>query len=126
MEKNKDTWIMEDITALQDYFKKLQRAIDNADLTVFKYKFVKKNRIDDLLVCTLAVMPDVFKKAMKKRLQLDMFPSVSCYNRLTKLTKKTFFLVPDYYLVDYAEATVMLKSIKQNLEMDIRRLEEAG
>lgn len=117
---------MEDITALQDYLKKLQRAIDNADLTVFKYKFVKKNRIDDLLVCTLAVMPDVFKKAMKKRLQLDMFPSVSCYNRLSKLAKKTFFLAPDYYLVNYIEATVMLKSIKQNLEMDIRRLEEAG
>lgn len=115
---------MEGTEALQDYIKKLQRAVDNADLTVFQYKLVKKSRIDDLLVCTLAVMPDVFKKAMKKRLKLDLFPSVSCYNRFTKMVKRTFFLTPDYYLINYREATVMLTSIKKNLEADIKRLEE--
>lgn len=117
---------MEDITALQDYFKKMQRAIDNADLTVFKYKLVKKTRIDDLLVCTLAVMPDSFKKSMKKRLKLDIYPSVSCYNRLTKIVKKTFALLPDYYLINYHEATTMLASIRKNIEGDIKRLEEEG
>lgn len=115
---------MEDVAALQDYFKKIQKAIDNADLTVFKYKFVKKTRIDDLLVCTLAVMPDSYKNAMKKRLQLDMFPSVSCYNRLTKIMKKTFPLMPDYYMINFYEANTMLKSIKLNLEGDIKKLEE--
>ena len=29
---------MEDITALLDYFKKMQRAIDNADLKLFKFR----------------------------------------------------------------------------------------
>jgi hypothetical protein len=115
---------MEDVTALQEYFSKLQRAIDSADLKILKYKFVKKNRIDDLIVCALAVMPDVYKKAMKKRVQLDLYPSVSCYNRLTKIIKKTFFLMPDSYMIDFAEATTMLKSIKKNLESDIRNLEE--
>ena len=117
---------MEDVTALQDYFKKLQRALDNADLTVFKYKLVKRTRIDDLLVCTLAVMPEIFKKAMKKRLKLDLYPSVSCYNRLSKILKKTFALLSDFYVVDYHEATTMLTSIRKNIEGDIRRLEEEG
>ena len=114
---------MEDVTQLLDYFKKLQKAIDNADFSLLQYKFVKKNRIDDLLVCTLAVMPDSFKKAMKKRLKLDMYPSVSCYNRLSKIIKKTFFLTSDYYMINYSEVTTMLQSIRKFLESDIRKLE---
>ena len=115
---------MEDVTALQEYLKKLQRAIDNADLTVFKYKFVKKIRMDDLLVCALAVMPESFKKAMKKRLKLDLYPSVSCYNRFSKIVKKTFPLMPDYYMINFHEATTMLTNIRRHIEGDIRRLEE--
>ena len=69
-------------------------------------------------------MPSSFKKAMKKRLKLDMYPSVSCYNRLSKLVKKTFFLVPDYYMIEYSTALKMLQGIRKNLDMDIRRLEE--
>ena len=117
---------MEDITTLQDYFKKLQRAIDNPDLTIFKYRLVKKTRIDDLLVCTLAVMPDTYKKATKKRFQLDLYPSVSCYNRLTKILKRSIPLLSDYYLVNYQNATTMLTNIRKNIEGDIKRLEESG
>jgi hypothetical protein len=115
---------MEGIEVLLDYFKKLQRAINNADLKVFKYKFVKKSRIDDLLVCTLAVMPESYKKAMKKRVSLDLYPSVACYNRLYKMIKRTFFLASDYYMIDFHEATVMLGSILRHLESDIKKLEE--
>ena len=114
---------MVDIIALLDYFKKMQRAIDNADFKLLQFKLVKKARIDDLLVCTLAVLPDTFKKAMKKRLKLDAYPSVSCYNRLSKIIKKPFLLSNDYYLINYGEATTMLKSIRQHLERDLKRLE---
>ena len=115
---------MEYVTTLLDYFKKLQRAIDNADLKIFKYKFVKKSRIDDLLVCTLAVLPESFKKATKKRLKLDVYPSVSCYNRLSKIIKKPFILSSDYYMIDFNEANTMLKSIRLNLERGLKQLEE--
>jgi len=117
---------MADIQALQDYFKKLQRAIDTADFAFLNFRIVKKSRIDDLLVCTLALLPDTFKKAMKKRLQLDVYPSVSCYNRLSKIIKKPFILSGDYYIIHYGEASTMLKSIKFNLERDIKQLEENG
>lgn len=115
---------MENISALLDYFKKIQKAIDTADFTFFQYKFVKKNRMDDLLVCTLALLPESFKKAMKKKLQIDVFPSVSCYNRLSKIIKKTFILSSDFYVINYGEAVTLLKGIKQNLERDIKKLEE--
>ena len=114
---------MEDLDALLEYFKKLQKAIDNAELKILKYKFVKKNRIDDLLVCTLAVLPNSFKKATKKRHNINMFPSVTCYNRLSKIIKRPLFLMPDYYMIDYNEANIMLKSIIQNIKSDIRKLE---
>ena len=114
---------MENIAELIDYFKKIQKSLDRPDLNLIKYRLLKKSRIDDLLVCTLSLLPDSFKKAMKKRLRPDQFPSVSCYTRLSKIIKKPFFLAPDYYIVKYAEAAAMLKSIRMNLDSDIKRLE---
>lgn len=115
---------MADIQALMDYFRKLQRAVDSPDFAFFNFRILKKNKIDDLLVCTLALLPDSFKKAMKKRLQVDMYPSVSCYTRLSKLLKKPFFLSSEHYIVRYGEVTTMIQGIKHNLERDIKRLEE--
>ena len=115
---------MADNAELLEYFKKIQRSLDNADFTFLNYRILKKSRIDDLLVCTLALLPEEFKKAMKKSLKIDLFPSVSCYNRLSKIMKKPFILNKDYYIVHYGEANAMLKSIKQNLNRDIRQLLE--
>jgi len=117
---------MADNSELHEYFKKLQRALDSADFTFLNFRIVKKARIDDLLVCTLALLPEVFKKAMKKRLKIDMFPAVSCYNRLSKIIKKPFILSSDYYIVHYGEASTMIKSIRQNLDRDIKQLEDNG
>ena len=115
---------MEDISALLDYFKKIQKAIDNAEFTFFRYKFVRKTRMDDLLVCTLAVLPESFIKATKKRINIDVYPAVSSYTRLSKIIKKPFFLNPEYYMIEFREASLMLKNIKQNLAKDIKTLEE--
>lgn len=115
---------MESISALQDYLKKIQRTIDNAGLTLFSYKFVKKNRMDDLLVCAIASMPESYRNIMNKKIQLDLYPSVACYNQLTRVIKKSCFLFSDYYMVDYTEAFNLLKSLKLSIERDIRKLEE--
>ena len=54
---------MEDVVAVKDYFKKLQRAVnEEAEFTFFSFKFVKKNRIDDLLCCILALLPDSYNR----------------------------------------------------------------
>ena len=114
---------MEDLSALLEYFKKIQRALNNADFNLFGYKFVKKNRMDDLLVCTLALLPESFKNAAKRKTDLDNFPSVACYTRLSKLLKKQIGLFPDYYIVQYNSASAMLKSITKNINLDIKKLE---
>jgi len=115
---------MEDVTGLLDFFRKLQKAVNNADLTFLKYKFVKKTKIDDLLVCTITKLPDCFKKAMKKRLNLDVYPSVSCFIRLSKIIKKPFVLNKDYYIINYNDVNIMLKTILKSIERDIRTLEQ--
>ena len=113
---------MEENATFQDYIKKLQRAIDCADLTFLRYKFVKKNRIDDLMVCTISVMPQVFKNALTNKLEEDKYPSVFCYNRFKKIVKHTFFLAPEYYIFDFNEAMTMLANIIKSFEDDVRRL----
>ena len=113
---------MVDIQALMDYFKKIQKAVDSPDFEFLNFRILKKNKIDNLLVCTLALLPDSFKKAMKRRLKIDAFPSVSCYIRLSKIIKIPFIL-NDYYIVRYNEIVAMLNGIKHNLERDIRLLE---
>lgn len=114
---------MADIAGLQNYLKKIQRALDNADFKIFKYRFVKRNRIDDLLVCTLALLPNSFKEATKRKMNIDMYPSVACYTRLSKILKKQIGLFPEYYMVNYNESLAMIKSINKNLSRDIKNLE---
>ena len=115
---------MADILALQDYFKKLQRALDAPDFNLLNFRIVKKSRVDDLLVCTLAILPESFKNAMQKKLDYNSYPAVYCYNRLSKIMKKPFILSKEYYIIQYSEASNMIKSIKLNIDRDIRRLEE--
>ena len=115
---------MDDISALKDYFMKIQRALDNADFTFFQYKFVKKSRIDDLLVCTLALLPKSFKEATKRKINIDMYPSVACYTRLSKILKKQIGLLADYYVVNYNDSLNMIRGINKNLNRDIKNLEE--
>ena len=115
---------MEDISELFEYFAKIKRAIDNADFTFLKYKFVKKARIDDLLVCTLALLPKSFKEAIKRKLIFDRFPAVACYSRLSKLLKRQFPFFSNYYMVDFNEAYTMLKGINRDLSKDLKNLED--
>jgi hypothetical protein len=115
---------MVDVEELKGYFKKLKKAVDTADMAIFGKKLVKKNRIDDLLCCIFATLPDTFKVAMKKRLNADMYPAVASYNRLSQIIKKPFFLSHDFYIFDESEALVLLQNISKNLERDINRLEE--
>ncbi len=117
---------MADIIAIKDYFKKLQRAInEDADFTFFNIKLAKKNRIDDLLCCVLALLPDSYKKALKKRAVnvADQLTSVSAYNRLEKLIKKPFLLNSEIYVVQYNEALSLIRAITSNIERDINKLE---
>ena len=83
---------MADVTELKNYIKKLQRLVNSAEFTLFGSSVIKKNKVDDLIVCIIALLPESFKKTMKKRVPVDVYPSVASFNRLSKLMKTFLFI----------------------------------
>ena len=115
---------MADITELKNYIKKLQRLVNSADLTIFGHSLLKKNKVDDVIVCMIALLPESFKKAMKKRIPIDLYPAVASFNRLSKIIRKPFFLSKDFYFIDTNEVLTLIQAISKNIERDINKLEE--
>ena len=59
---------MADIVALKDYLKKLQKIINfEATFTFSHWKLVKKTRIDDIMCCIYATLPDTYKRMLKTK-----------------------------------------------------------
>ena len=110
---------MADVNSIQDYFKKLQRVLNfEADFSFLGYKLIKKSKIDDILCCILATLPDSYKKIMKTT-QGKRLNSVSCYNLLFDTIKKKFILSSDVYLVDSNSANKYIGAILVSIERDI-------
>ncbi len=115
---------MIDIEELKSYLKKLQKTVSSAELTLFGYSIAKKNRIDDLFCCIIALFPDSYKKALKNRtLRPDQFQSVTAFNRLSKVIKRPAFLLSDCYAYRLPDANDLFKLINKDIELDINRLE---
>jgi len=115
---------MIDTSELKKYLKKLQRTVDGAEFSFFGSSIAKKNKIDDVLVCIIALLPESYKRTMKKRVAIDKYPSVSSFNRLSKVIKKPFFLSKDFYIFNTGEVLTLIQNISKNIERDINRFEE--
>ena len=124
MKINIGTEYMVNITELKNYIKKLNKLVNSADFAIFGYSLLKKTKVDDNLVCILALLPDSFKKAMKKKTPIDQFPSVSSFSRLSKIICKPFFLSGDYYIFSTSHVIALIQNIDKNIERDIQKLEE--
>ena len=115
---------MADVTEIKNYMKRMLRLVNTADFSIFGSSLVKKSKVDDLIVCIFALLPDSYKKTMKKRVPLDLYPSVSSLNRLSKIIRKPFFLSKDYYFFKTSEAITLIQNVSINIEKDIRKIEE--
>ena len=115
---------MADVAEIKKYVNKLTKIVNSADLAIFGSSIVKKNKVDDLLVCIIALLPDSFKKTMKKRVPIDVYPSVASFNRLSKAIKKPFFLSKDFYIFKTQEVISLIQNINKTIERDINKLEE--
>lgn len=68
---------MADIVALKDYLKKLQKIINfEATFTFSHWKLVKKTRIDDIMCCIYATLPDTYKRMLKTKTDIQRYNSV--------------------------------------------------
>ena len=116
---------MDDIQGLKNYFKKLKRIImTEADLKFFRFSFVKKNKIDDVLCCVYAKLPDSYKKMLKTKTNVKQYNSVMCYGLLTKLLAKKFFLDKSLCVVNVTEVNKLLSSVILSIERDINKIEQ--
>lgn len=116
---------MEDIVAIKEYLKKLQKVI-NFD-SVFSFanlRLVKKSRIDDIICCIYAKLPDSYKKLLKTKVDVKQYNSILCYGLLAKLLARKFFLDKNLCPVDITEANRLISSITLSIERDIYNIEK--
>lgn len=116
---------MADIVTIKDYLKKLQRIIDNnAEFHFGKYHLVKRTKIDDVMCCILASLPDTYKKVVKSKMGGRRYESVLCFGLMTKFVNKKFFLDNSMNLVNANEVGRLITSICKTIERDIRAIDE--
>ena len=116
---------MVDIIAIKDYFKKLQKVINfNAEFNIGGLRLIKANKINDLMCCILATLPDSYKKIMKTKTDVQRYNSILCYGVLTKLFSKRFFLDKNMCMVNVEEVNKLISSINATIERDIRSIED--
>lgn len=84
---------MADIVALKDYLKKLQKIINfEATFTFSHWKLVKKTRIDDIMCCIYATLPDTYKECLKQKLIFNAIIQFYVTDFLQSLLQEHFFL----------------------------------
>lgn len=118
---------MEDteIKEIKDYFKRLQRVLNQeATFNLIRFSLVKKSRIDDVMCCIYATLPDIYKKMLKSKTIAVKYRSLLCYNMLAKYMAKRFFLDPSQIIVDIAETNKLISTILGTIERDIKGLEQ--
>lgn len=115
---------MEEIAALKDYFKKLQRVINfEASFSLFGRALIQKSKIDDVLCCILAKFPESYKRTMRSS-ESKKYNSIICYNTLFNAIKNKFFLDSGKYIVDAGKANKLISTLLVNIERDINLIEK--
>ena len=113
-----------DLLELKNYFKKLQKTIvRNADIKFFSFSFFKKNRIDDVLCCIIATLPDIYKKNIHTDLGKKL-GSVIAYNTLFNAIQKKCPFNSTMYMVDASKANRLINIIISTIERDISYIEK--
>ena len=115
---------MAEIQEIVSYLKKLQRIIQReADFTFFSYKLIKKEKIDDILCCYLASLPDSYKKTMNNVTLKRRYNSMMNYKMLMQSVKLRFRFNSSVYLVKHKQAIDTISAIIATLEKDIKYIE---
>lgn len=116
---------MADIEEIKTYLRKLQRVVETGDFKIFGKMIIKKNKVDNILCCVLAVLPESFKTMTKDdQVTVDKYPAVASFNRMTKVINNPFFLSADYYSFSLNDVITLIQNINKNIKGDIAKIEE--
>lgn len=115
---------MTDVAAIKDYLRKIQRTVEaNADFGLMNDKFIKKNKIDDLLCCIYATLPDAYKKLLRSS-ELKKYKSAICLDTLINKLKHKFLFNPSIYVVNVNEIKSLVSTCISTIETDLAALEK--
>ena len=116
---------MANLSETLGFFRKLLKVLNfEADVTFFGCALVKKSKIDDVLCCILATLPDSYKRIMKQREGKDL-KSVVAYDMLYNAIKGKFIFNSNVYLVRVEDAKKYISTILVMLEKDMAYIEES-
>ena len=115
---------MADVTALKDYLKKIQKIISyNADISFGSTRLIKKSKIDDILCCVFASMPDLYKKYLKADYD-KRFSSINTFRMLDIELKHKFFLNQNMYSINLNKCNQLINAVFNSIDNDIKKMEE--
>ena len=107
------------IKEIKDYLRKLDNLIrNNAEFTFMDFKFVQKTKVDDLLCCFLAVLPEKYKKCLKEK-KSEQFNSIITYQIMQKALIRPFYFNKNLYVIRYKKVLKNINTIMLMIERDI-------
>ena len=116
---------MYDSGELKEYLKKFVNIMKKPEFSVFDYKFLKKSRVDDLLCCILAVMPENYKETAKKLRDADKkeYPSMLAYSMFITVVRANAPLSKDLYVVKDSAVNQLIKTMIDYFDRDLKKIE---
>ena len=94
-----------------------------ADFNFFGNSLIKKNKIDDVYVCFLSLLPRSFQTALNIS-KFAKTPSIVYYKMLFDSIKGRFILNDGVYLVKSQQAIDCIQGLMKNMENDFEYVEK--
>jgi len=114
----------ESLEQIKHYLRSLKKVIEHEyDFKLFGRCLVKKNKIDDVYVCLLAVIPEHIKQAIKSG-RFDKVSSVVYFKSITRYMKNKFKLSNDVYLVYYDKTIRSIEGLIISMKKDFGFIEK--
>jgi len=110
---------MADVVTIRDYFKKLQRVlVAEVDFNLLDRKLIKRSKVDDILCCVYASLPNNYKRIIKINKE-DKYPSVNSFRVLNKELSRKFFFNSNLYSINVDKCNRLISVITATIEKDM-------
>lgn len=112
------------ITEIKKYLNKLKMAVNSQALffNMGNWHLVKKNKIDDLICCIEANIPQKIRANINKINKIDL-GSIETFKHLKNILTKKFILNNNLYSINSNITNSYIQHIINNIENDIKHIE---
>lgn len=108
------------VSKLSKYITKLNKTIcNNADFSWFKKKYINKKRVDDILCCIEASLPEEYRGDKKRR-----YRGMVVYKQITSFIRVQSRLNKDWYAIDYTQVSACFDLFLKSVKSDIKSMNE--